>query len=161
MPGVKVSPLMSPGREAPPAFPARLLYAVVKSNCAWAGSGTGGTRMAPETVPGGKPVTDEPGLRHTSPPVITVGPVLVTVDPARMAHPAAAPSGMAPPPAPAPAPFLSPSPHDVVQITSKNAMSNATAETLKLLNTRMRIVSFSSGRLASGDFHDCCLRTLL
>jgi hypothetical protein len=34
-------------------------------------------------VPGPNPVTEDPGLRPRSPPVITVGPALVTVDPAR------------------------------------------------------------------------------
>src|SRR5665213_2462827 len=35
------------------------------------------------SVPGGNPVTAEPGLNPRSPPVRVVGPVLVTVDPAR------------------------------------------------------------------------------
>src|SRR5580698_8932262 len=38
--------------------------------------------VTPVTVPGGKPVTEEPGSNPRL-PVITLGPVLVTVDPAR------------------------------------------------------------------------------
>jgi len=36
------------------------------------------------SVPGGNPVTEVPGLSPRSPPVIVVGPVLVTVEPARI-----------------------------------------------------------------------------
>jgi hypothetical protein len=41
-------------------------------------------------VPGGKPITAEPGLKPKS-PVITLGPVLVTVEPARTAKLSAVP----------------------------------------------------------------------
>ncbi len=44
------------------------------------------------TTPGGKPVTAVPGLTPRLPPSITVEPVLVTVEPARTAKPAAVPS---------------------------------------------------------------------
>ncbi len=42
------------------------------------------------TIPGGKPVTAVPGLTPTS-PLMTEGPVLVTVDPARTAKLSAVP----------------------------------------------------------------------
>jgi hypothetical protein len=48
--------------------------------------------MAPFTCPGGNPVTDVPGLSPRS-PLTVVGPVFVTVDPARTAKFAAVPSG--------------------------------------------------------------------
>jgi hypothetical protein len=44
----------------------------------------------PLTVPGGNPVTEVPGLNPRS-PVIVVGPVLVTVLPARTPKPVAVP----------------------------------------------------------------------
>src|SRR5277367_2725011 len=44
-------------------------------------------------VPGGKPVTELPGLSPRFPPVMMVGPVLVTVDPARTSKFAADPKG--------------------------------------------------------------------
>ena len=45
------------------------------------------------SIPGGNPVTADPGLSPRSPPVITVGPVLVTVDPAKISKLAAEFSG--------------------------------------------------------------------
>ncbi len=42
------------------------------------------------TTPGGKPVTEEPGLAPRA-PVMTEGPVMVTVDPPRTAKPSAVP----------------------------------------------------------------------
>lgn len=47
------------------------------------------------SVPGGNPVTALPGLSPTFPPVIMVGPVLVTVEPARITKFAADPKGTA------------------------------------------------------------------
>src|SRR5512132_4292415 len=46
----------------------------------------------PFTVPGGNPVTEVPGLNPRS-PVTTVGPVFVTVEPARTAKLSAVPRG--------------------------------------------------------------------
>jgi hypothetical protein len=61
--------------------PAASLYAVVKSD--WAPAATPSvTCMVPVTMPGGNPVTALPGLRPRS-PLMTVGPVLVTVVAAR------------------------------------------------------------------------------
>src|SRR6185437_10094749 len=58
------------------------LYAVVKS--AWAPAATASvTCSVPFTMPGGNPVTEEPGLRPRSPLLMTLRPVLVTVVPAR------------------------------------------------------------------------------
>src|SRR3954466_3875335 len=153
---------MSPGSEAPPALPARSLYAVVRSACAWAAVASviwktaGGVKTPGPASIAAKPVTDVPGLRQTSPPVITVRPVLVTVEPARMAQPAAAPSATAVPPAP---PLvLSESPHDVMPIAM--ALAVRSAKNLTLLNTRMRIVSFSAARLPAVDLHVLLLETL-
>src|ERR1019366_340238 len=57
------------------------MYAVVRSFLAFKATESL-MCLTPVTVPGGNPVTDEPG---SSPrlPVITLGPVLVTVEPAR------------------------------------------------------------------------------
>lgn len=44
--------------------------------------------IVPLTIPGGKPVTAEPGLRPRS-PLTTLGPVFVTVEPPKTAKPLA------------------------------------------------------------------------
>jgi hypothetical protein len=63
--------------------PAASLYAVVRSS--WACPATASALwMAPFTMPGGNPVTAVPGLTPRS-PLMTLGPVLVTVCPARTA----------------------------------------------------------------------------
>src|SRR5437867_8737631 len=64
---------------------------MVKSVWAWAAAASAAC-TAPITVPGGNPVTAVPGLTP-SPPVITVAPVLVTVELARTPKFAAVPSG--------------------------------------------------------------------
>ena len=61
--------------------PAASLYAVVRSD--WACKATASAAwMVPLTMPGGKPGTAVPGMTPRS-PLIVVGPVLVTVWPAR------------------------------------------------------------------------------
>jgi hypothetical protein len=74
----------------------------------------------PLTFPGGKPVTEVPGLSPRF-PVITVEPVLVMVDPASSAKPSAAPRFIA----------------DVIVVAptapanaNENAIANAAAGTL-------------------------------
>src|SRR6476660_8013677 len=60
------------------ACPASWLYAVVIEF--WAASAAASAIcIVPVTIPGGKPVTEVPGLRPRS-PLMTVGPVLVTVE---------------------------------------------------------------------------------
>jgi hypothetical protein len=82
-PGVRVRPPRSPEMGAVVGLPAAMLYAVVSSS--WACSATASALcIVPFTVPGGKPVTAEPGLTPRF-PVITLGPVLVTVLPPRTA----------------------------------------------------------------------------
>jgi hypothetical protein len=82
-PAVRVRPPRSPETLDVEGAPAAALYAVVRS--VWACRATASaTCWAPFTVPGGNPVTALPGLRPRS-PVITLGPVLVTVVPARTA----------------------------------------------------------------------------
>ena len=68
---------------------AALSYAVPKSFLACATMDAAGW-FVPITVPGGNPVTAEPGLTPTS-PVMVVFPVLVTVVPAKTAKFAAFP----------------------------------------------------------------------
>src|SRR6185503_18768341 len=81
-PGARVWPPRFPATViAPLVRPAASLYAVVKSNCAWAAAASA-TCIVPLTVPGGNPVTAVPGLNPRS-PLIVVGPVLVTVEAAR------------------------------------------------------------------------------
>jgi hypothetical protein len=63
--------------------PAASLYAVVRSSWACA-AGASALCMTPFTMPGGNPVTAVPGLTPRS-PLMTLGPVLVTVCPARTA----------------------------------------------------------------------------
>src|SRR5580704_3287291 len=70
--------------------PAASMYAAVKSVFAVAGVGSGGVKIVPFTIPGGKPTTALPGLTPRS-PLIIVGPTLVTVEPARAAKFAAEP----------------------------------------------------------------------
>jgi len=71
--------------------PAALLYAVVKSACApFATPAPSSMYWVPVTVPGGNPVTEVPGYKPRSPPMV-LGPVLVTVVPARTPKLAAVP----------------------------------------------------------------------
>jgi hypothetical protein len=65
------------------ARPAASLYAMVRSDCACAATASAAW-IGPFTVPGGNPVTAEPGLTPRS-PFTTEGPVLVTVEPASTA----------------------------------------------------------------------------
>jgi hypothetical protein len=62
--------------------------AVVRSSLAWRTIGSGSKCCTPFTVPGGNPVVAVPGLTPRS-PLMLVGPVLVTVEPARIAKVAA------------------------------------------------------------------------
>ena len=55
-----------------------MLYAVVRSICAWSASASA-EWSSPPKIPGGNPSIAVPGLTPTS-PSITDGPVLVTVD---------------------------------------------------------------------------------
>src|SRR6202041_3200488 len=79
-PGVSVWPPPMVGPTlADEGLPAASLYAVVRSD--WAPPATASALcMAPFTVPGGNPVTEVPGLTPRS-PLITLGPVLVTLCP--------------------------------------------------------------------------------
>src|SRR5438093_4553128 len=89
-PGVRVCPPRFPAtRIAPTVRPAALIYAVVKSSCAWAAARSPAW-IVPLTVPGGNPVTAVPGFSPRS-PLTLVAPVLVTVEPARTANVLAAP----------------------------------------------------------------------
>lgn len=65
------------------------LYAVVRSDCAPAATGSAAW-IVPFTFPGGKPVTAIPGLTPRS-PLIVEEPVFVTVEPARTAKLSAVP----------------------------------------------------------------------
>jgi hypothetical protein len=75
------------------AWPAALLYAVVRSVCAWSATASAAW-MVPPTVPGGKPVIAVPGLTPRSPPSV-VAPVFVTVCPPRTEKLLAVPMGTA------------------------------------------------------------------
>src|SRR5258705_5383167 len=88
--------------------PAASLYAVVRSSLAWATDGLAPKRIIPFTVPGGNPVTADPGLtpRFAAVPaarVTCVGRVLVTVEPARIGKSAAESRFTAPGARPGPA----------------------------------------------------------
>src|SRR4051812_524037 len=92
VPGVSVLPPRScPVRSCVQVCPARLLYAVVTSFCAWSATASAAWIVPPLTMPGGKPVTAVPGLTPRS-PVMTLGPVLVTVEPPSTAKLCAVPS---------------------------------------------------------------------
>ena len=65
------------------AWPARKLYAVMASSRACIATASVWCTV-PITIPGGKPVIEEPGYKPKS-PVITDGPVLVTVEEPRTA----------------------------------------------------------------------------
>jgi hypothetical protein len=82
-------PTRSPETLTGGVRPAASLYAVVKSDCACSATASASC-WAPSTVPGGNPVTAVPGLTPRS-PVTTLGPVLVTVVPARTAKALAVP----------------------------------------------------------------------
>src|SRR5580765_3276382 len=83
----------------PPRFPASViaptvraaasLYAAVRSSCACADAGLA-MYFVPASMPGGKPVTEVPGLRPRL-PLMADAPVLVTVAAANTAYDAAAP----------------------------------------------------------------------
>jgi hypothetical protein len=84
-PGESVWPgTVNPEGKLPDGLrPAASLYAVVRSD--WATTATASAECtAPFTVPGGNPVIAVPGLTPRS-PLIVLGPVLVTVDPASTA----------------------------------------------------------------------------
>ena len=76
-------PPISAGTAAGRARPAASLYAVVKSSCAVAATGSPRC-FAPVTIPGPNPDSAVPGLIPRSPET-TEGPVLVTVELARTA----------------------------------------------------------------------------
>jgi hypothetical protein len=87
-----VSPPRSwPVKSKSLASPARVLYAVVASVCALFACASAECIAPDITIPGGKPVTAVPGETPTS-PVMTLGPVLVTVVPARTAKLSALPN---------------------------------------------------------------------
>ncbi len=65
------------------AWPAALLYAVARSLCACSEFASA-EWMVPLTVPGGNPDTAVPGFTPRS-PLIVLGPVFVTLCPARTA----------------------------------------------------------------------------
>ena len=80
-PGVSVWPAPMVPTLAEGDRPMASMYAVVKSD--WAPAATPSAEwVTPVTMPGGNPVTAVPGLTPRSPP-IKLGPVLVTVVPAR------------------------------------------------------------------------------
>jgi hypothetical protein len=84
-PGPRVWPApMKPPREADLTRPAASLYAMVRSAWAPAAAASAACMVPLITVPGGNPVTAVPGLTPRF-PLMTLGPVLVTVDPARTA----------------------------------------------------------------------------
>src|SRR5437588_8517144 len=67
---------MSGGSTAPPGAPAALLYAVVRSDCAFIATASPAC-FVPVRVPGGNPVIEAAGHMPTS-PVTLVGPTLLT-----------------------------------------------------------------------------------
>jgi len=71
--------------------PAASLYAITRSLWAWAATASASWNTPLITVPGGNPVTELPGLTPRS-PLIVLGPVLDTVEPASTAKLAAVPS---------------------------------------------------------------------
>jgi hypothetical protein len=66
------------------------LYAVVRSDCACTATASASCCVPSVITPGGKPVTDVPGLTPRSPETVD-GPVLVTVEPAITANELAVP----------------------------------------------------------------------
>jgi hypothetical protein len=90
-PGASVWPApMKAGTLAVGLRPAASLYAVVRSDWAVAATPSALCIVPLNTWPGGKPVTAVPGLTPRS-PLMLLGPVLVTVVPARTAKPPALP----------------------------------------------------------------------
>src|SRR5659263_729053 len=88
-PGARVCPPILPATVIGAVErPAASLYAVVRQSLALFARVSLTCMAPPVTVPGGKPVTADPGLKPRS-PLRMVGPVLVTVEPARIAKPAA------------------------------------------------------------------------
>ena len=81
---------MKAGTLAVGLRPAASLYAVVRSDWAPAATPSALCIVPLDTVPGGNPVTAVPGLTPRS-PLMLLGPVLVTVVPARTAKLAAVP----------------------------------------------------------------------
>jgi hypothetical protein len=63
---------------------------VTRSTFAWIATASEIWITPLDTMPGGKPVTADPGLKPTSPSTV-VAPVLVIVDPAKMANDSAVP----------------------------------------------------------------------
>jgi hypothetical protein len=91
-PGESVWPApMKPGTLAVGLRPAASLYAVVRSDWAPAATPSALCIVPLDTVPGGNPVTAVPGLTPRF-PLMLLGPVLVTVVPARTAKLPAVPS---------------------------------------------------------------------
>ena len=86
-----VIPPISAGIAVALERPAALLYAVVKSCCAFKAFASA-SWIAPITIPGGNPVTAVPGSSPKA-PLIIVGPEFVTVDDASTAKAAAVPRG--------------------------------------------------------------------
>ena len=86
-PGTRVRPPSSVATAVPPVRPAASLYAAVRSFLACKATASA-LWSVPLSVPGGNPVTAVPGLTPRS-PLMTVGPVLVTVEPASTAKLAA------------------------------------------------------------------------
>ncbi len=79
---------------------AAALYAVVRSDCAWAARALVICMLPFTTTPGGKPVTEVPGLKPRS-PLMTLLPVFVTVVAPRTAKLLAVPRSTGPGAAPA------------------------------------------------------------
>jgi len=75
---------MKAGTFAVGLRPAASLYAVTRSDWAPAATPSAECMVPSVTIPGGNPVTAVPGLTPRS-PLIALGPVLVTVLPARTA----------------------------------------------------------------------------
>ena len=91
-PGARVWPApMKAGTLAVGLRPAASLYAVVRSDWAPFATPSAWWMVPPVTMPGGNPVTAVPGLTPRS-PLMVLGPVLVTVCPARTAKLPAVPS---------------------------------------------------------------------
>ena len=88
-PGARDNPPMSAGSNDVDGSPAAASYAAVTAT--WAAAAVASVWIVPPlTVPGGNPVTEEPGETPRL-PVTTVPPVFVTAEPARTANGAAAP----------------------------------------------------------------------
>ena len=89
-PLTSVSPTRSPDTVAVDCLPPASRMAACRSTLACTAAGLS-TSNEPVTTPGGKPVTEDPGL-SPSDPVSTLVAADVMVDPARAAYPYAEPS---------------------------------------------------------------------